>query len=278
LDDKIVEYLNMWTRSPDLSDWEKLVEKVKNPKKEVTIAVVGKYVNLIDSYKSLHAALVHGGVANDAKVNIRYVDSEEIEKNGIGASLDGVNGILVPGGFGNRGIEGKVLVARHAREKKIPFFGICLGMQIAVIDFARNVCGLEKANSSEFDEKTKHPVIDLMEHQRGIEMKGATMRLGSYACKLADSSLARAAYKSEEISERHRHRYEFNNEYRSKFAEMGLVQTGLSPDGKLVEVVELKGHPWFLGCQYHPEFQSKPMAPHPLFREFISASLKAKQA
>ncbi|MFH1262656.1 MAG: CTP synthase [Pseudomonadota bacterium] len=273
MDDKIVEYLNMWTRSPDLSDWEKLVEKVKNPKTEVTIAVVGKYVNLIDSYKSLHAALVHGGVANDAKVNIRYVDSEEIEKNGIGISLDSVNGILVPGGFGTRGIEGKVQVACYAREKKVPFFGICLGMQIAVIEFGRNVCGLEAANSSEFDEKTKHPVIDLMEHQRGIEMKGATMRLGSYLCKLADSSLARAAYKSEEISERHRHRYEFNNEYRAKYTEMGLLQTGLSPDGKLVEVVELKGHPWFLGCQYHPEFQSKPMAPHPLFREFIRAAL-----
>lgn len=273
LDDKIVEYLNMWTKTPDISDWEKLVERVMNPKHEVTIGVVGKYVNLIDSYKSLHAALEHGGIANEARVNIRYIDSEEIEKSGLGSSMDGVDGILVPGGFGHRGIEGKIQVIQQVREKKIPFFGICLGMQCAVIEYARNICDLSGANSAEFDEKTKHPVIDLMEHQRGIEVKGATMRLGSYRCQLTKPSLVHDAYKGEEIGERHRHRFEFNNEYRGKLEEMGLLATGVSPDGKLVEVVELKDHPWFLGCQYHPEFQSKPRSAHPLFRDFIKASL-----
>jgi len=276
LDEKIVEYLNMWTRTPDLSSWEQLVERIKKPKVETTIAVVGKYVHLMDSYKSLHAALIHAGIANDARVQIRYVDSEEIEKDGLGQSLEGVDGILVPGGFGNRGIEGKIQVARYARENQYPFLGICLGMQCAVIEFARSVCGFSDANSSEFDENTKYPVIDLMDHQRGVEKKGATMRLGSYPCKISPNSLAHQIYRKDEVSERHRHRYEVNNEYRTKLQELGFYTSGLSPDGKLVEIMELKGHPWFLGCQYHPEFQSKPMSPHPLFRDFIRAALEHK--
>jgi CTP synthase len=237
---------------------------------------VGKYVNLADSYKSLHAALTHGGIANDARVHVRYVDSEEVEKHGMGEALNGVDGILVPGGFGIRGIEGKVKVIQYAREKKIPFFGICLGMQCAVIEFARHVCGLEEANSFEFDENTPHPVIHLMEEQKGVDKKGATMRLGSYPCQITAGSLAHRVYQSERIDERHRHRFEVNNKYRAKLTEYGFLQTGLYVEGNLVEIMELKGHPWFLGCQYHPEFQSKPMKPHPLFREFIRASLENK--
>lgn len=278
LDEKIVEYLNMWTRTPELSQWENLVERIKNPKQETTIAVVGKYVHLVDSYKSLHAALLHGGIANDVRVHVKYVDSEDIEKKGLGSHLDGVDGILVPGGFGTRGIEGKVQVSRFAREKQVPFFGICLGMQCAVIEFARHVCKLEGANSAEFNEKTKYPVIDLMEHQRGVQAKGATMRLGAYPCELKDGSMAAQIYRKDKIQERHRHRYEVNNEFREVLEKHGFMASGVSPDNQLVEVMELKDHPWFLGCQYHPEFQSKPMTSHPLFRDFIRAALDYRKA
>jgi CTP synthase len=278
LDDRIVEILRMWTRQPDLSDWERLTQKAKKPHFETTIAVAGKYVDLVDSYKSLNSALEHGGIANDAKVRLIHVDSEKIEKEGAGTFLKDVDGLLVPGGFGGRGIEGKVAGIRYARENNLPFFGICLGMQCAVIEYARNVLKISDANSSEFDEKCKNPVIDLMEHQRGVEMKGATMRLGAYACKLAPSSLAHKVYGADQISERHRHRWEVNNDYRERLEKAGLSASGVSPDGKLVEIMELKGHRWFLGCQFHPEFQSRPRAPHPLFREFIKAALEYKQS
>ncbi|MGQ9636494.1 MAG: CTP synthase [Thermodesulfobacteriota bacterium] len=283
LDEKIVEKLNIWTGRPNLKPWERIVRKIKNPRYETTIAVVGKYVSLVESYKSLTEALVHGGIANDARVNLKYVDSEEIEKNGPGDYLQGVNGILVPGGFGTRGIKGKVTAIQYAREKKIPFFGICLGMQCAVIEIAQHCAGLKGANSTEFDPKTPHPVICLLEEwidrnniiqKRDDETpKGGTMRLGAYPCRLVEGSLALKAYGRRLISERHRHRYEFNNTYQKALEKVGVRFSGMSPDQTLVEIIELKGHPWFLGCQFHPEFKSKPMAPHPLFREFIKASL-----
>ena len=276
LDDIIADGLNMWTRAQDLKDWDKLVEKVKHPKSEVTIALVGKYVHLMDSYKSLHASLVHAGIANDCKVNIKYVDSEKIETEGLSDQFEGVHGILVPGGFGARGVEGKIQTARHARENNIPFFGICLGMQCAVIEAARNLAGLEGANSTEFDEQTKYPVIDLMPEQEGVTDKGGTMRLGAYPCKLEKDSQAFDIYKTEEISERHRHRFEVNNEYVPKLIEAGLHPSGRYVERDLVEIMEYKDHPWFVGCQYHPEFQSKPLRSHPLFSQFVAASLKNK--
>ena len=283
LDDKIVEKLNIWTGQPNLKDWERVVKKIKQPHRETTIAVVGKYVGLVESYKSLTEALRHGGIANDVKVHLRYVDSEQVEKEGPEHLLQGANGILVPGGFGTRGIEGKIKAIQYAREKKVPFFGICLGMQCAVIESVRNRCGLKGANSTEFDPQTPHPVIYLMEawldqHQllqkRSTDTpKGGTMRLGQYPCRLEEGSLALQAYGKKMISERHRHRYEFNNTYMDSLRKTGMVFSGISPDKELVEIMELKGHPWFLGCQFHPEFKSKPMDPHPLFREFIRASL-----
>lgn len=273
LDQKVIDSLKMWTKKADLTQWTELVHKIKNPQTEVTIAVVGKYMDLADSYKSLHASLLHAGIANDARVNIRNVDSEEIEKNGIGKQLEGVQGILVPGGFGARGVEGKIAVIKHARENKIPFFGICLGMQTAVIEFARNVAGIKNANSLEFDESAKEPVINLMEDQKKISNKGATMRLGSYPCTIQKETLALKAYGKDHITERHRHRYEFNNQYLSKLEDKGLIFSGVCPDNQLVEMVEIKDHPWFLGCQFHPEFQSRPMKSHPLFKSFIKASL-----
>jgi CTP synthase len=276
LDEKIVDLLNIWTGQPQLTAWENVVHKMNHPAQEVTIAIAGKYVNLTDSYKSLNEALVHGGIANDCRVNLRFVDSEKIEREGVGDQLTGVDGILVPGGFGNRGIEGMITVIEYARTKGIPYFGICLGMQMAVVEFARNVCGLAKANSSEFDEDNPYAVIDLMPAQKTVTEKGASMRLGAYPCLLANDSLAFAAYGAREISERHRHRFEFNNAYREQMTGRGLTITGLSPDGQLVEIVESKGHPWFLGCQFHPEFKSRPTRPHPLFAAFIAASLKDK--
>ncbi|MEZ4846509.1 MAG: CTP synthase [Bdellovibrionota bacterium] len=273
LDQKILDSLKMWTKKADLSQWKEIVNKIKHPQAETTIAVVGKYMDLADSYKSLHAALIHAGIANDARVKIRNIDSEEIEKSGIGKHLDGVSGILVPGGFGSRGIEGKIKVIQHARENKIPFFGICLGMQMAVIEYARNVMGIKNATSLEIDENAKEPVINLMEDQKKISKKGATMRLGSYLCNLQKETAASKAYGRDQISERHRHRYEFNNQYMSKMAEAGMVFSGICPENQLVEIVEIKDHPWFLGCQYHPEFQSKPMKAHPLFKAFVKASL-----
>jgi CTP synthase len=289
LDSKIVELLNIWTRAPRLEAWEKLVRKIQMTKQSVNIAIVGKYVDLTESYKSLNEALYHGGAANDCNVNLIFVDSEKIEDGTCSGMLADADGILVPGGFGTRGIEGKICSASHARANKIPYFGICLGMQIAVIEFARHVAGLKEANSSEFNELTPDAVIYLMLEwmdertgtiQRRDESsdKGATMRLGAYPCVLTKGTLAYQAYGSEKISERHRHRYEFNNDYKEVLVEKGLVVSGSSPTGDLVEIIELKDHPWFLGCQFHPEFKSRPMAPHPLFRDFIKAALDYSKA
>jgi len=240
----------------------------------VRIAVVGKYVDLTESYKSLNEALVHGGIAHDTKVSLDYIDSTQIEQLGAETLLQHADAILVPGGFGIRGTEGKIAAVRYAREKKVPFFGICLGLQMAAIEFARNVLGLEKANSSEFDEVTPHPVVSLMADQKQVSAKGGTMRLGAYACTLKPGSLASKLYGKQEISERHRHRYEFANDYRDRLAAAGLVLSGTSPDKRLVEVVELREHPFFVGCQFHPEFKSRPLAPHPLFSRFVRAALE----
>jgi CTP synthase len=285
LDQKIVEKLNIWTRAPHLENWEKIVKKLKDPKSSVLIAIVGKYVDLTESYKSLNEALRHGGIPNDCRANLKFVDSEKIEKNNCREIIGDADGILVPGGFGSRGIEGKICAAKYAREEKIPYFGICLGMQIAVIEFARNAADMNGAHSQEFDKNTPFPVIYLMTEwyddktetiqKRDLASdKGGTMRLGAYPCVIKKDSLAYKAYGISSISERHRHRYEFNNAFKERLEKKGLVISGTSPDGELVEMVELKGHPWFLGCQFHPEFKSRPMNPHPLFREFIRASLK----
>ena len=276
LDDKLAEMLNIWSRAPALDRWRKVVDKLKQTATVARIGVVGKYVHLIDSYKSLHEALLHGGLANGGAVELVYVDAEKVTKGDPGQLAD-VDGILVPGGFGERGTEGKILAVKWARENRVPFFGICLGMQMMVAEYARNVAGLQRANSTEFDPDTPHPVIDLMESQRGIEAKGATMRLGAYPCKLVPGSRAAQAYGKEEISERHRHRYEVNNDYRGKLGEAGLVFSGMSPDGELVEMCEISDHPWFVGCQFHPEFKSKPFRPHPLFDAFIAAAAGFKQ-
>ena len=277
LDQKIADLLNIWAGQPHLEEWEHVVESFLHPKEEVTIGIVGKYVNLADSYKSLNEALAHGGISNDCRVNLRFVDSEKIEKVEIGGLLDGVDGILVPGGFGSRGIEGMIAAVRRAREGNIPFLGICLGMQMAVVEYARNVCGMDGANSSEFDERTPYPVIDLMPEQKTVTEKGASMRLGAYPCVVSQGSFAAAAYQKRKINERHRHRYEFNNAFKETLYEKGLRVTGVSPDGRLAEIVEIPKHPWFLGCQFHPEFKSRPTKPHPLFVEFIKAALKNKK-
>ena len=274
LDEKIVEKLHMWTGSPKLDKWEELNDKIAHPKREVTIGMVGKYVHIVDSYKSLNEALAHGGVGNDCRANIVHIDSEAVEKDGASKYLKGIEGVLIPGGFGTRGIEGKIEAVRWAREKKVPFFGICLGMQVASIDFGRNVCALNKANSIEFGPETNHPIIALMPDQRDVKEMGGTMRLGAYPCVLAEKTLAFKAYGTQKISERHRHRYEFNNKYREVFMKKGMIFSGLSPDGRLVEIIELKGHPWFVACQFHPEFKSRPLAPHPLFRDFIKAAVR----
>jgi CTP synthase len=274
LDDKICESLNIWSRAPGLENWQRVVEKVTTPSRQVTIGFVGKYVELAESYKSLNEALVHGGIANDCRVHIRYIDSEEIERIGADAACAEIDAMLVGPGFGARGTEGKILAIRWAREKKVPFFGVCYGMQMAVIEFARNVCGMTGANTTEVDAETKFPVVALMDEQRNVVTKGGTMRLGAYPCVLIEGTRAFEAYASTEISERHRHRYEVNNQYRDKLAEKGLVLSGLSPDHKLVEMVELKDHPYFVGCQFHPEFKSRPMTPAPLFRRFIRAALE----
>jgi CTP synthase len=284
LDNKIVELLKIWTRSPRLEAWAELVQRIQNAQESVTIAIVGKYVDLTESYKSLNEALYHGGAANNCNVNLVFVDSEKIEDGTCSEMLANVDGVLVPGGFGTRGIEGKICSANYARVNKIPFLGICLGMQIAVIEFARNVAGLAQANSSEFNELTPDPVIYLMlewydektgSTQRRDESsdKGATMRLGAYPCRLTNDTFAHKAYGTENISERHRHRYEFNNDFKEALVEKGMVVSGTSPTGDLVEIIEIKDHPWFLGCQFHPEFKSRPMDPHPLFRDFIKAAL-----
>lgn len=276
LDERLVEKLNIWTGAPTLARWEKVVQTVKHPRDKVRICMVGKYVDLTDSYKSLNEALMHGGIANECKVEVDYVDSEKIEQEGLPDSLDRADGILVPMGFGPRGTEGKIAAVRHAREGKIPFLGICFGMQMAVIEFARNVCGLERANSIEVDEHTPHPVIDLMTGQRTVTQKGGTMRLGAYPCMLREDSLALRVYGRRKISERHRHRYEVNNAYRDVLAKAGLIFSGLSPDESLVEMIELADHPWFLASQFHPEFKSRPLDCHPMFKGFIKAALQRK--
>ncbi len=276
LDEKIIKLLNIWTRAPKLEQWEEIAKKINNLKNEVTIGIVGKYVNLQDSYKSLHEALIHGGFANNCRVILQYIDSEEIEKRGPQALLKNIDGILIPGGFGNRGVEGKISSIKYARENKIPFFGICLGMQVAVIEIARDLCGMKYANSSEFDPETPDPVVHIMEAQRSVNSKGGTMRLGAYPCVLKKGSKAHAVYGAVEISERHRHRYEVNNQYRDTLEKAGVDWSGLSPNESLVEIMEYRHHPWFVACQFHPEFKSRPMTPHPLFRGFIKAILAQK--
>ncbi|MCK5796001.1 MAG: CTP synthase, partial [Deltaproteobacteria bacterium] len=278
VDEKIAEHLNIWSRAPRLGQWEKIVQTVREPRFEVTIAVVGKYVELIESYKSLNEALTHGGVANGGRVKARYVDSEKIESQGCDELLDGVDGILIPGGFGVRGTEGKILAIQHAREKKIPFFGICLGLQMAVVEIARHVAGLTDANSVECDAETPHPVIHMMETQRDLTEKGGTMRLGAYPCHLVPDTQAAKAYGVREISERHRHRLEVNNTYRDRLMEAGVIFSGLSPDGNLVELIELSEHPYFVACQFHPEFKSRPTEPHPLFVSFVQAVLAERSS
>ena len=273
LDDQIVEKLNIWSRQPDLSHWLRIIERMKKPGHgAVSIAVVGKYVHLRDSYKSLHEALVHGGIANDVKVDLHYVDSEVLDEGDPAAILGAHDAILVPGGFGDRGTEGKIRAIRFAREVGIPFFGICLGMQMAVVEYARTVCGLDGANSTEFNPSSPHQVIHLMADQHGVKDKGATMRLGAYPCVLTPGSLAAEVYGATEISERHRHRFEVNNAYRDRLEAAGLALSGLSPDKRLVEMVELRNHPYFIGCQFHPEFKSRPFTPHPLFVRFVRAA------
>ncbi len=278
LDERIVEYLNMWTREPRMQGWEKLVERIRNRTEEVNIAVVGKYVKLTDSYKSLNEALEHGGIFSNTRVNRVFVDADELEgRDDIGGYFKDIDGILIPGGFGERGIEGKIRAAGYARQHRVPFFGICLGMQMAVVEFARSVCGLKDANSSEFAPGTAEPVIDYLPGQKNITRKGGTMRLGAYACTIRPDTLAMKAYGSSEISERHRHRYEFNPSFEQQLEAAGLVISGRNPDAGLAEIIELRDHPWFLGCQFHPEFKSKPMQVHPLFRDFIKAAVENRK-
>ena len=279
LADVVVRRLGLRCPAPNLTEWAGMVRRAKDPKGEVTVALVGKYVALHDAYLSVAEALTHGGIENRVKVNIRWVDSETVTDKNAAQLLNGAEGILVPGGFGSRGIEGKISAIRYAREQGVPFLGICLGMQMAVVEFARHVCGMEDAHSSEFSPTTTHPVIDLMSGQRVITDKGGTMRLGAFPCRLASrEGRAFAAYGTEEISERHRHRYEFNNDFQEAVTGAGLVLAGLSPDGQLVEMVELPGHPWFVGVQFHPELKSRPNRAHPLFRDFVAAAEKRKIA
>ena len=287
LDTKILELLNIWTGKPNIKPWEALVENIRNPKHTVTIAITGKYVDLTESYKSLHEALVHGGIANHTKVELRYISAEDFDTGDAAELLAGCDGVIVPGGFGKRGVEGKIKAITYARENKIPFFGICLGMQLAVVEYARNILGLKGASSTEIDENAADPIIYLIKEwfdyrTQQIQTRdensdmGGTLRLGAYPCKLAENTHAAKAYGEQEIFERHRHRYEFNNEYRSALEENGMLISGTSPDDTLVEIIEIADHPWFLGCQFHPEFKSKPMKPHPLFKEFILAALNVK--
>jgi CTP synthase len=279
LDDKVCELLNIWSREPQLDEWKRIVHTLENPQQRVKIGVVGKYVDLAESYKSLHEALVHGGLANNAAVEIVYVDAEQVQAGGE-SELEGVAGVLVPGGFGERGSEGKIAAIRFARERKIPYLGICLGMQMAVCEYARHVAGIPGAHSSEFDASLDSAVIAMMAEQQDVTEKGGTMRLGAYDCDLAPGSVVQRIYGKSRISERHRHRYEFNNKFREVLGRAGLRLSGLSPDGSLVEMIELppEVHPFFVGCQFHPEFKSRPTAPHPLFAAYIAASLQYRRA
>ena len=275
LDQIVLDKLNLNAKEPDLSNWEEMVGRVKNPKYNVKIGICGKYTELLDAYKSIREAFIHAGAENDAKVELKWIAAEDVEKDGTDAHLSDIDGLLVPGGFGERGIEGMVTAIRYAREKKVPYFGICLGMQTAIIEFARNVVGWKDANSSEF-RKTAHSVIDIMPGQKTVKEKGGTMRLGAYICMLQKGSKAHQAYGTEVISERHRHRFEVNNKFRRKIAEAGMKFSGISPDGQLVEMSELPDHPWFVGCQFHPELKSRATKAHPLFREFVKAALENK--
>jgi CTP synthase len=276
LDELIVRSLRLEAGPPNLREWDAMVQRLKRPTHEVTISMVGKYMGSKESYKSLSEALVHGGLANDSGVKIQWIESEDVERLGPDQFLSDSDGILIPGGFGLRGIEGKVDTIRYTREKNIPFLGLCLGMQCAVIEYARSILGLEMANSSEFDQNNPYPVIDLLPEQRAVKDKGGSMRLGAYPCVIVEGTLAHRIYGSTEISERHRHRYEFNNDFRDKLTSKGLVVSGTSPDGKLVEIIELQHHPWFFGTQFHPEYHSRPHKPHPVFTAFIGAALKRK--
>ncbi len=278
LDDNVCKLLGLQTHEPDLTRWRGFVQRVIHPSHHVRIGVVGKYIELQDAYKSIYEALTHSGAANDCKVDIVRVDAESIEKAGPELYLAGLQGILIPGGFGDRGTEGKISAARYARESNIPFFGICLGMQIAVIEFARNVCELKGATSTEFDKTTPYPVISLMEEQKKVQQLGGTMRLGSWQTELVPGSKVRELYNSETITERHRHRYEFNSEYKQQMEEKGLLISGTSPKGELAEIIELPAHPYFVACQFHPEFLSKPNNPHPLFHGFVKAALQYRSA
>jgi CTP synthase len=273
LDTIVCRLLRLETPEPDLREWKRFVQRLIHPKKRVRVAIVGKYVELQDAYKSIYESLAHAGAAQDCAIDIVQVDAEDIEVEGAEKYLQGVAGILVPGGFGERGVEGKIKAAKFARESRTPFLGLCLGMQVASIEFARNACGLENANSTEFDPDTAYPVISMMEEQLDVTDKGASMRLGTWETKIREGTLAHQVYGKTHASERHRHRYEFNQKYREQMEAAGFVISGTSPDGTLVELIELKNHPWFLACQYHPEFQSKPNHPHPLFKAFIAASL-----
>ena len=272
LADVVVQRLGLDCHAPDLAEWSAMVHRAKHVHGSVTIALVGKYVALHDAYLSVVEALTHGGIENDVKVDIRWVDSELVSDGNAAQVLEGVQGVLVPGGFGDRGVEGKINAIRYAREHQVPFLGICRGMQLAVVEFARHVCYLAGAHSLELDPAAPRPVIDLMDDQVGVTAKGGTMRLGSYPCRLQPGSLAAAVYGGQEIQERHRHRYEFNNDYRQALTEAGLSLSGLSPDGRLVEMIELPGHPWFVAGQFHPELKSRPNRAHPLFRGFVSAA------
>ncbi|MSR80538.1 MAG: CTP synthase [Gemmataceae bacterium] len=279
LDELIVQKLGLTKARPlDLSEWHEMLHRLRNPRHEVSIGVVGKYIQYKDAYKSIYEALDHAGIANSTRILVRKIEAEDLENNSNESALAGLDGILVPGGFGYRGISGKVEAIRYAREKGIPFFGICLGLQCAVIEFARNVAKLDRAHSTEIDPDSSHPVVCLLDAQHAITNLGGTMRLGNYPCSLKDSSLAAESYGKDLIQERHRHRYEFNNHYRESFQKLGMVFTGLSPDSKLVEIVEIPSHPWFLAVQFHPEFKSKPTASHPLFNAFVAAALKKSQA
>src|SRR5271163_295477 len=271
----VLKYLRMEGKEPDLFKWEEIVHRVYNPKDTVTIGIVGKYVEYEDSYKSLKEALVHGALAHNLKLQLNWIEAEGLEtsdQSSIEAQLEGYDGLLVPGGFGKRGIEGMLIAIRYARENKVPYFGICLGMQTACVEFARNVVGLADANSSEFDPATPHRVIYKLRELRGVEELGGTMRLGAWPCKIETGTLAYKVYGQTEISERHRHRYEFNREYEEPMVAAGLRISGSTPDGTYVEIVEIPGHPFFIGCQFHPEFKSKPLEPHPLFSTFIAAA------
>lgn len=276
-DQAIVDLLNIWTGQPDLSEWRAITNALDNPKTTLRVAVVGKYVGVVDSYKSIAESLAHAGIANHVSIDISYIDSDTVREKDAASIFQGFDGIIIPGGFGNRGVEGKIATIKHARENKIPFFGICLGMQLAAIEFARGPLAMSRANSQEFDPGSEHQIIHLMEHQKSVSQKGGTMRLGAYPCKVKNLTRAHDAYADLLISERHRHRYEFNNNYRQKFEAAGMVFSGVSPDDNLVEIIEIEGHPWFIGCQFHPELKSRPFRSHPLFRDFVKAARSRRE-